>query len=68
MNTRKIEYIEPGEDTLQKEVDWALETQMEERLLFFYQHLRVVYMLAGIDLDHFSGKKNIYYISENENY
>ena len=24
MNTRKTAYIEPGEDTLQKEVDWAL--------------------------------------------
>jgi hypothetical protein len=66
MNTRKIGYIEPDEDTLQKEVDWALETTLEERLQLFYSHLRVVYMMAGIDLDRFSGKKNIYYISKNE--
>ena len=66
MNTRKIEYIEPDEDTLQKEVDWALETTVEERLQLFYKHLRVVYMLSGIDLEHFSVKKNIYYISEND--
>ena len=67
MNTRKISYIDPYEDTLQKEVNWALKTTLEERLQLFYKHLRVVYMLAGIDLDHFQGKKNIYYISENEN-
>jgi len=67
MNTRKIEYIESDEDTLQKEVDWAIEASLEERLQIFYQHLRVVYMLAGIDLEHFSAKKSIYYISENDN-
>ena len=66
MNTRKINYIDPDEDTLQKEVDWALETSMEDHLQVFYKHLRVIYELAGIDLDHFSVKKNIYYISKNE--
>lgn len=67
MNTRKIYYIDPDEDTLQKEVDWAHGAKLQERLQLFYNHLRDVYMLAGIDLDHFSVKKNIYYISENEN-
>ena len=67
MNTRKIAYIESDEDTLQKEVDWAIENSFEERLQLFYNHLRVIYMFAGIDLENFSGKKSIYYISENDN-
>ena len=67
MNTRKIGYIEPGEDTLQKEVDWAINATLEERVELFYNHLRAIYMLTGIDLDHFSAKKNIYYITDNEN-
>ena len=67
MNTRKIDYIDSNEDTLQKEVDWALKTTLEERLQLFYRHLKVVYMLAGIDLDNFPAKKNIYYLPESEN-
>jgi len=33
MNTRKISYIEPDEDYLEKEVEWALSKTMEERLV-----------------------------------
>ncbi len=66
MNTRKIKYIEPDEDLVQKEVDWALSVSMEERLRTFCQHIATNYSLAGIDVYNHPVKKVIYYISENE--
>ncbi|RLD24763.1 MAG: hypothetical protein DRI71_01585 [Bacteroidetes bacterium] len=66
MNTRKIEYIEPFEDYLQKEVDWAVSVPFNERFEVFCKHLHTVYNLAGIDLLNYQAKKSIYYISDNE--
>ncbi len=64
MNTRKIAYIEPGEDTLQKEVDWALSVSEEERLQVFFRHLAINYALAGIDIYQYQPQKNIYYLDD----
>ena len=63
---KKIKYIEPNEDLLQKEVDWALSTSMEERLRTFCQHIATNYSLAGINVHNYPVRKVIYYITENE--
>ena len=66
MKTRKIKYIEPNEDLLQKEVDWALTISMEERLRTYCQHIAANYSLAGINVYNYPVSKVIYYIPENE--
>jgi hypothetical protein len=67
MNTRKISYIDPDEDYLQKEVDWAIRTPFEERFKVFCNHIQTVYGFAGIDVMDYPIIKTIYYISDDEN-
>jgi len=66
MDTRKIEYIAPDEDTMQKEVEWALSTSMEQRMEMFFNHLATIYSLAGLDIYNLPVKKTIYYMAEDE--
>jgi hypothetical protein len=63
-STRHIEYIEPDEDLLQKQVEWAIKVSMEERLKVFCKHLRVNYALAGIDVTYYPVERTIYYIED----
>jgi len=64
MNTRKIEFIEPDEDLLQKEVDWALSVSVEERFRVYCDHIVTNYLLAGIDVANYPVKRIIYYMDE----
>lgn len=64
MNTRKIKYIEPEEDVLEQEVDWAVSLSLEERLTEYCKHIIRNYAIAGIDVLNFPVKRNIYYIED----
>jgi hypothetical protein len=66
MNTRKIQYIEQDEDHLEKEVDWAVSLRMEQRLIAYCKHITANYAAAGIDVQNFPVKRNIYYIENGE--
>ena len=66
MNTRQIKYIEPEEDTLQQEVDWAVNHGMEHRLTEYCKHIIRNYAVAGIDVRNFPVKRIIYYIENEE--
>lgn len=66
MNTRQIKYIEPEEDTLGQEVDWAINLGMEECLIEYCKHIVHNYAIAGIDIFNFPVKRNIYYIRDGE--
>ena len=64
MNTRKISYIEPDEDYLEKEVEWALSKTMEERLAEYCQHIIRNCAMAGIDITTLPPNRTIYYIED----
>lgn len=66
MNTRRINYIEPDEDILEKEVEWAIGLSMEERLIAYCRHIINNYSMAGIDVRNFPVKRTIYYIEDEE--
>ncbi len=66
MKTRKINYIEPEEDILQQEVDWALQLSMNERFSAYCKHIIANYAMAGIDVLNLSVKRDIYYIEDEE--
>ena len=66
MNTRKIAYIDSTEDTLQKEVDWAIRHSLQERFQIFCDHIVLNYLLAGIDVLNYPVKRVIYYIEDGE--
>ncbi len=66
MNTRQIKYIEPEEDILEQEVDWAVKHSMEQRLFEYCKHIIRNYAAAGIDVRNFPVKRIIYYIENEE--
>jgi len=66
MNTRQIKYIEPDEDVLEQEVDWAVNHSMEQRLTEYCNHIIRNYAVAGIDVRNFPVKRIIYYIENEE--
>lgn len=66
MNTRKIEFIDPGEDDLDKAVDWAIRVGMEECLVEFCRHIKLNLAFSGIEIDSIKSSRSIYYIEENE--
>lgn len=39
MNTRQIKYIDPDEDVLEQEANWAVSLSMEERLTEYCKHI-----------------------------
>jgi len=70
MNSCRIEYIDPDEDMLQKEADWALSVSMEERFKAYCQHIYTNYLLAGIDVagSGYPGKRIKYYIEDHNEF
>lgn len=66
MNTRQIKYIDPKEDTLEQEAEWAVSLSMEERLAEYCKHITRNYAIAGIDVMNFPVRRDIYYIEDEE--
>lgn len=66
MNTRRIKHIEPEEDTLEQEIDCAVNLSMEQCLIEYCKHIISNYAIAGIDVFNFPVKRNIYYIENEE--
>ncbi|HYG39820.1 MAG TPA: hypothetical protein VD908_14435 [Cytophagales bacterium] len=66
MNTRQIKYIDEEEDTLELEVEWAINRSMEDCLIEYCKHIISNYAIAGIDVINFPIKRNIYYLDNEE--
>ncbi len=62
MNTRTIRYIDPDEDVLQEEVEFALTKTMEERFKIYCDLIASLYAMAGIDVMNCAGKRVISYV------
>ena len=63
-NSRTIRYLEPDEDILQQEVDWAVTQTMEERFKVYCDLIASLYAMMGIDVLNYQGKRVIAYIDE----
>lgn len=64
MKTRLIKYIDPLEDTLEQEVNWAVNLSMEQRFAEYCKHIIRNYAMAGIDVLNFPVTRHIYYIED----
>ena len=64
MNTRTIRYVDPDEDILQEEVDFALTKTMEERFKIYCDVVVANFAMAGIDVVNYPVKRVIAYADE----
>ncbi len=62
MNTRTIRYVDPDEDVLQEEVDFALTKTMEERFTVYCDLIASLYAVSGMDVMNCAGKRAISYV------
>jgi len=67
METRKIYYINEKEDTIDQEVQLALERTMEENMDLYCQTLKANMAMMNIDYLNATVKKVIYYIDDESN-
>ena len=63
-NTRTIRYVDPDEDILQEEVEFALTQTMEENLRTYCQLVVANFAMAGIDIVNYPLERTIAYADE----
>lgn len=64
MNPRTIRYVNPDEDILQEEVNFALTKTMEERFKVYCDVVVANFAMAGIDIVNHPGERVIAYADE----
>lgn len=61
---RSIAYVKDNEDDNDLELDFALSSTLEERMIAYYQLLKANYAVSGFDLDNLKVQRTIQYADD----
>ena len=62
LHSRSIRFVDSEEDTLQEEVNTALQSTMKECLQIYCQVVATNFALAGINVDNYQMERTIQYV------